>query len=52
MIVRCVRKTPAPDTRDASWYESPSATMPDSCIRAENGTISVTYTSTITQYDP
>ena len=41
-IVRCVRIAPAPETRAASVYDSPIAASPESCIRVENGIISVT----------
>ena len=41
MIVRFVRIQPAPQTRDASRYVSPRAIIPESCIRVENGSISV-----------
>ena len=39
MIESCVLISPAPQTRDASLYESPSAAIPASCIRVENGII-------------
>ena len=41
-IDRCVRSTPAPETRAASVYESPSAAMPGASMRVANGIISVT----------